>query len=94
MNTEHAGTVPETMVPDVKPHDALLPAMLSAKEAARYCGVGETLWRELVREGRAPEPIYLHDRVLWSRTVLDEWIKGGCLSRCSDREKYNKFHKK
>lgn len=57
------------------------PALLSASEAAAYCGVSRSLWYQMHSAGQVPLPIRLSSRVLWSRKSLDEWIEQGCCSR-------------
>lgn len=47
------------------------PRGLSREEAARYVGVGTTLFDELVAEGAMPRPKRLHNRVVWDRVELD-----------------------
>ncbi|AFL53168.1 putative DNA-binding transcriptional regulator AlpA [Sinorhizobium fredii] len=47
------------------------PRGLSRSESARYIGVGETLFDELVAEGTMPKPKRLHNRVVWDRVELD-----------------------
>ncbi|MEJ6847484.1 hypothetical protein V3589_14850 [Sinorhizobium fredii] len=47
------------------------PRGLSREEAARYIGVGTTLFDELVAEGAMPRPKRLHNRVIWDRVELD-----------------------
>jgi predicted DNA-binding transcriptional regulator AlpA len=47
------------------------PRGMGRAEAARYVGVGETLFDELVAEGTMPKPKRLHNRVVWDRVELD-----------------------
>lgn len=47
------------------------PRGLSREEAARYVGVGVTLFDELVADGRMPKPKVINRRVLWDRFALD-----------------------
>lgn len=47
------------------------PRGLSRDEAARYVGVGVTLFDELVADGRMPKPKLINRRVLWDRLALD-----------------------
>jgi predicted DNA-binding transcriptional regulator AlpA len=47
------------------------PRGLSRIEAARYVGVGTSLFDELVAEGTMPKPKRLHGRVVWDRVELD-----------------------
>ena len=55
--------------------------MVGKIEAAKLCGVGKTLWNELVASGRTPEPVRLGRRVLWLREELVEWCENGCPNR-------------
>lgn len=47
------------------------PRGLSREEAARYVGVGVTLFDEMVADGRMPKPKRVNSRVLWDRFALD-----------------------
>jgi predicted DNA-binding transcriptional regulator AlpA len=47
------------------------PPGLSRDEAARYIGVGTTLFDRLVWERRMPKPIRIGKRVIWDRLRLD-----------------------
>lgn len=47
------------------------PRGLSRYEAARYIGVGVTLFEEMVRDGRMPKPKRANSRNLWDRVLLD-----------------------
>lgn len=47
------------------------PRGLSRDEAARYIGVGVTLFEEMVRDGRMPKPKRANSRNLWDRVLLD-----------------------
>lgn len=51
------------------------PRGMRAGHAALYVGVSPSAWRELVRRGEAPSPIYLSDRIpVWLREDLDRWL--------------------
>lgn len=47
------------------------PRGLSRDEAARYVGVGVTLFEEMVEDGRMPKPKRANSRVIWDRVALD-----------------------
>ena len=47
--------------------------LLSAIEAARFCGVGRTLWLAMNNSGRIPLPVRLGKRVLWCAQELRDW---------------------
>jgi predicted DNA-binding transcriptional regulator AlpA len=44
---------------------------MSRDEAARYIGVGTTLFDRLVAERRMPKPMRVAKRVIWDRLKLD-----------------------
>lgn len=48
------------------------PRGLSRDEAARYLGIGTTLFDELVATGRMPRPVRIGRRVIWDRFKLDD----------------------
>jgi predicted DNA-binding transcriptional regulator AlpA len=50
---------------------ALPPRGMSRMEAARYIGVGTTLFDELVADGRMPKPRRVNARTIWDREELD-----------------------
>lgn len=47
------------------------PRGLSRHEAARYVGVGSTLFDEMVADGRMPTPKHVNSRTIWDRVALD-----------------------
>jgi predicted DNA-binding transcriptional regulator AlpA len=47
------------------------PRGLSRDEAARYVGVGSTLFEEMVADGRMPRPKHINSRTIWDRVALD-----------------------
>lgn len=47
------------------------PRGLSREEAARYIGVGSTLFDEMVADGRMPKPKRINSRTVWDRVALD-----------------------
>ena len=50
---------------------AYAPRMLRADRAAAYCGMSESSFLALVKEGLLPKPTKLKGIVLWDRTKLD-----------------------
>lgn len=50
---------------------SLPPRGMSQTEAARYVGVGTTLFDKLVADGRMPKPRRAGGRVIWDREELD-----------------------
>jgi len=57
----------------VKP-DAIAypPRGMGREEAARYVGVGTTLFDEMVADGRMPKPKTVNSRVIWDRVAIDQ----------------------
>lgn len=51
--------------------DAYPPRGLSRDEAARYVGIGPTLFDELVAAGRMPRPVRVGKRAIWDRLKID-----------------------
>lgn len=47
------------------------PRGLNRDEAARYIGVGPTLFDEMVKDGRMPKPKRANSRTVWDRIALD-----------------------
>lgn len=50
---------------------AIEPRGLSRVDAAAYVGIGATLFDELVKHGRMPQPARVNGRVIWDRKALD-----------------------
>ena len=51
---------------------SLPPRGLSRVQSAAYIGVSTTLFDELVKDGRMPQPIRLNSRLVWDRLQLDD----------------------
>lgn len=47
------------------------PRGMSRTEAARYIGVGTTLFDEMIADGRMPKPKRVNNRTIWDRAELD-----------------------
>lgn len=47
------------------------PRGFSREEAARYVGIGTSLFDSLVQEGRMPKPMRLGKRVIWDRLKIE-----------------------
>ena len=47
------------------------PRGLSRDEAARYVGIGVTLFDQMVADGRMPGPKVINSRKVWDRQRLD-----------------------
>lgn len=52
-----------------------MPRGLARTEAARYIGVGPTLFDEMVKDGRMPPPRRINSRAVWDRTELDVFFE-------------------
>lgn len=52
------------------------PRGLCRADAAAYCGIGTTLFDEMVGDGRLPKPSKFNARVLWDRHALDAALDG------------------
>lgn len=44
---------------------------MTREEAARYVGIGVTLFDEMVKDGRMPRAVKMNARVVWDRIQLD-----------------------
>ena len=51
---------------------SLPPRGLSRVQSAAYVGVSPSLFDEMVKDGRMPQPVRINARVLWDRIQLDE----------------------
>jgi predicted DNA-binding transcriptional regulator AlpA len=61
----------------VASHENILPTSLpprglSRVQSAAYIGVSPTLFDDMVKDGRMPQPIRINSRVLWDRLQLDD----------------------
>ena len=73
---------PTTSPQDLPTAGGILPELLTTKQAAELCGIGErTLW-SWSRSGLAPRPLQIglgvRPAVRFSRQSLLAWIKAGC----------------
>jgi len=50
----------------------IMPRGLSRTEAATYIGVSPSLFDQMVKDRRMPQPIRIGSRVVWDRRELDE----------------------
>lgn len=57
------------------------PYLISAKTAAKICGVGRTAWLSHVNLGKTPAPIRLGRKVFWYIREIEAWCKHGCPCR-------------
>jgi predicted DNA-binding transcriptional regulator AlpA len=61
---------------------AIVPELLTTRQAARLCGVGERTWWRWSRSGIAPKPLKIGDNkqgaVRYSRRAIIEWLEAGC----------------
>jgi predicted DNA-binding transcriptional regulator AlpA len=51
---------------------SLAPRGLSRTQAAEYIGVSPSLFDEMVKDGRMPEPMRINARTVWDRVKLDQ----------------------
>lgn len=51
---------------------SLPPRGLSRGQAAAYIGVSASLFDQLIKDGRMPNPKRINGRVVWDRRQLDE----------------------
>jgi predicted DNA-binding transcriptional regulator AlpA len=51
---------------------SLPPRGLSRAQSAAYIGVSATLFDDMVKDGRMPQPVRINARVLWDSFQLDE----------------------
>ncbi|NHN85763.1 hypothetical protein GOB93_14090 [Acetobacter musti] len=67
--------------------DAITPRGLPAREAARYIGISESLFRDRVASEIAP--FRIGSRCLWDRKQLDLWLdrRSGIISVTADTHK-------
>ena len=49
---------------------------LNLKEASLYLKMAENTLRRLVREGKVPAQVFSKRGMRFSRTALDEWLRG------------------
>lgn len=59
------------MSPRIAADLAYPPRGLAREEAARYIGVGVTLFDEMVADGRMPKPKAINSRIVWDRLAVD-----------------------
>ena len=57
------------------------PLLVSAKDAARLCGVSERTWRGWDSSGRCPEAVLSGGVKRWRFDELKRWVAAGCPSR-------------
>jgi predicted DNA-binding transcriptional regulator AlpA len=48
------------------------PRGLSRTQAATYVGISPSLFDQMVRDRRMPQPKHINSRVVWDRRLLDE----------------------
>ena len=63
------------------------PLMVSAEQAAEWCGVSKRFWLSLDSAGKVPEPIKLGSRVLWPTADLRQWVADRCPPRAEKASK-------
>lgn len=63
------------------------PRGLSRDEAARYIGIGTTLFDQMVVDGRMPQPRIINSRKVWDRIDLDAAFRELPYSQAAPRAK-------
>jgi predicted DNA-binding transcriptional regulator AlpA len=69
---------------------SLPPRGLSRVQSAAYVGVSVTLFDEMVKDGRMPQPVRINSRVLWDRLQLDEAFAALSDTRSGGDDPWNK----
>jgi predicted DNA-binding transcriptional regulator AlpA len=59
----------------------LQPILLSARQAAAFCGVSLSTWWSLDSAGQIPRKLRVGKRCLWRRRDLELWSKWGVPNR-------------
>ena len=54
--------------------------LIGVNEVAEMLGCSARSVYRLADAGRIPPPVKLNSLVRWSRTAVDDWIRGGCPS--------------
>ncbi len=54
------------------------PLLISAKDAAKLCGLSERTWYSLISTSQAPPSIKISGRRLWRLDVIKKWIFLNC----------------
>ena len=67
---------------------SLPPRGLSRVEAARYVGVGATLFDLMVSDGRMPQPKKINSRTVWDRIALDIYFEALPTDEVSPEDKW------
>jgi predicted DNA-binding transcriptional regulator AlpA len=50
----------------------IVPRGLSREQSARYIGISSSLFDQLVKDGRMPQPKRINARTVWDRRKIDE----------------------
>ena len=75
---------PTPDVPTIENGGIIIPELLTTKQAAELCGIGErSLWR-WSRSGIAPAPVRISGAVRYRRSECLAWIAAGC-PRCDGK---------
>lgn len=70
------------------------PALLSAEQAAKYCGMSEHCFRDMVSKGLLPKPARLPiRRRLWYRAAIDDTLGSKGASSDGRHDWWGKRHK-
>lgn len=67
---------------DCQAQDSILaPLLLTAKEAARACGLSPASWHRLTSSRKNPAAVRIGGIVRWRRSDIEEWVVAGCPDR-------------
>lgn len=82
---QYAPETKDAELPASAPQDAAsteaMPLLISAREAARLCGVALRTWHRLDSAGMVPAAVWLGGRKLWQMRELADWAAAGCPAR-------------
>jgi hypothetical protein len=71
-NKVSSGIDSSKSIAQIKPPRSIPPRGLSRTEAASYIGVSPSLFDQMVKDGRMPNPKTVNSRMIWDRYRLDE----------------------
>jgi predicted DNA-binding transcriptional regulator AlpA len=63
---------------------AAQPLVFTSLELSEVLGISPKHLSTLVAEGRVPQPSRLGRRLLWSRTLIEQWVSAGMPDTTSD----------
>jgi predicted DNA-binding transcriptional regulator AlpA len=72
----------DTIDPAIMEHDDIGAAMLlTAEQAAAFCGMSRSVWYKYLAAGKIPRPVKIGSLARWRKDELAAWIAAGCPSR-------------